>query len=177
MKLLKNSLIILLLVCLGGAIGYSALRDSAQHRLNRRVARSLELNEEASALMTAEDFAGAREKLRQSLALNRLNAWTYGYLGYAELNLGNHQQAFEYFASTLNLEATGVDLIESLAELLLQSGHHVEAERYLRYGLRDFPDDETLNALLEQAKEMATATEAGAAAAAGTQVETAGAEK
>ena len=175
MKLLKNSLIILLLICLGGAIGYSALRASTQHKLNRRVTRSLELNEEASALMAAEDFAGAREKLRQSLVLNRLNAWTYGYLGYAELNLGNHQQAFENFASTLNLEATGVDLIENLAELLLQSGHHAEAERYLRYGLRDFPDDETLNALLEQAKEMAAAAEAGAAA--GTPVETAGAEK
>lgn len=153
MKLLKNGLVILLLICLGGMIGYYALRDSAQHKLDQRIARSLELNEEASALLAAEDYAGAREKLQQSLDLNRLNAWTYGYLGYAELNLGNHQQAYECFAGTLNLEATSADLIKNLAELLLQSGHYAEAERYLQYGLRDFPEDEALSALLEQVRE------------------------
>ncbi|NLJ77692.1 MAG: hypothetical protein GX325_10655 [Peptococcaceae bacterium] len=157
MKLLKNSLIILLLICLGGAIGYSALPDGTQQRLDRRMARSIELNEEASVLMAEGDFGGARERLQQSLALDRLNAWTYGYLGYAELNLGNHQRAFECFASTMNLGATAADMIEDLAELLLQSGHHAEAEKYLQYGLKDFPEDEALNALLEQTKEMAAA--------------------
>jgi tetratricopeptide (TPR) repeat protein len=154
LKLFKNGLIILLLICLGGAIFYYALRDNSQHQLDRRLAQSLELNEEATALLAAEDYVAAREKLLQSLVLNRLNAWTYGYLGYAELNLGNHQQAYECFVSTLNLEATSADLIKNLAEMLLQSGHYAEAERYLQYGLKDFPEDEALNAVLEQAQKM-----------------------
>ncbi|NLK52587.1 MAG: tetratricopeptide repeat protein [Syntrophomonadaceae bacterium] len=156
MKLFKNGLVLFLLICLGGTVFYYALRDNTQQRLDKRVAQSLELNKEAFALLAAEDYGGAQERLLHALSLNRLNAWTYGYLGYAELNLGNRQQAYEYFVSTLNLETTSADLIKSLADMLLQGGHYAEAERYLQYGLKDFPDDEALQAILEQTPKTAT---------------------
>ena len=56
----------------------------------------------------------------------------------------NSQQAYEYFVSTLNMEATSVEVISNLAELLIESGHYAEAERYLKYGLKDYAESEIL---------------------------------
>jgi len=152
MQLYKNGFIILLVVSLAGTALFYAVRDEAQARLNERIRYSLELNKEAQELFVKGEFAGAKELLLESLSLNRLNPHTYTILAFVELNLENYQQAYECFVSTLNMDATSEEIIKSLAEILIQSGHYAEAEKYLRYGLRDYPQSETLKELLSEAK-------------------------
>jgi tetratricopeptide (TPR) repeat protein len=152
LKIYKNGLIILLLICLVGTVCYYCSRYQVQVKLKEKIARSLELNGEATEMLARSDFAEARELLLESLSLNRLNAETYVYLAFVELNLDNLQEAYEYFVSGLNMEATSVEMIKSLADILMQSGHYSEAEKYLKYGLKDFPGEEALLLLLGKAE-------------------------
>ncbi len=155
MKLYKNGFIILLLLTLTGSVIFYTIRDNTQLKLNEKIAHSLELNKEAAELLAEGEHAKARELLLQSLSLNRLNAETYVYLAFTELNLENYQQAYEFFVSALNMEAISVDMIKNLADILIKSGHYAEAEKYLKYGLKDFPGDETLLALLDRVQNIA----------------------
>lgn len=154
MKPGKNSFIILLIITLLGTGGYYAFRDGVQHGLNEKLEHSLELNRQAAELFSEEKYAEARELLLESLSLNKLNPHTFAYLAFVEQNLGNSQQAYEYFVSTLNMEATSVEVIRNLAELLIASGHYAEAERYLNYGLKDYAESEILLELLENVKSL-----------------------
>lgn len=154
MRLDKNSFIILLIITLLGAGGYYAFRDRVQLGLNERIAYSLELNREAAELFSEDRNAEARELLLESLSLNKLNPHTFAYLAFVEQNLGNSQQAYEYFVSTLNMEATSVEIISNLAELLIESGHYAEAERYIKYGLKDYAESEILLELLDNVKSL-----------------------
>jgi tetratricopeptide (TPR) repeat protein len=159
LKLYKNGFILLLLITLAGSVVYYTIRDDTQFKLNARIARSLELNREASELLAGGDYAEARELLLQSLSLNKLNAETYAYLGFVEHALENYQQAYEYYVSALNMEATSAEMIKNLAEILIQSAHYAEAEKYIKYGLKDFPDDESLIALLDRVQNIAVLKE------------------
>jgi uncharacterized protein HemY len=51
------------------------------------------------------------------------------------------------------MDVTSVEIIKNLSELLIKSGHYAEAEKYLRYGLKDYPQDEALKELLAEVKE------------------------
>ena len=153
MKLYKNGFIILLIISLAGTVLFYTVRDRAQVRLNEKINYSLELNREARELFDREEYAGAKELLLKSLSLNRLNPRTYALLAFVELNLENYQQAYDYFVSALNMDVTSVEIIKNLSELLIKSGHYAEAEKYLRYGLKDYPQDEALKELLAEVKE------------------------
>ncbi|MGI6329071.1 MAG: tetratricopeptide repeat protein [Dethiobacteria bacterium] len=154
MKIGKNSFIILLIITLLGTGGYYAFRDRVQLGLNNRIAYSLELNREAAEPFSESKYAEARELLLESLSLNKLNPHTFACLAFVEQNLGNSQQAYEHFVSTLNMEATSVEIISNLAELLIESGHYAEAERYLKYGLQDYAESEILLELLDNVKSL-----------------------
>ena len=108
MKPGKNSFIILLIIALLGTGGYYAFRDGVQHGLNEKLEHSLELNRQAAELFSEDKNAEACELLLESLSLNKLNPHTFAYLAFVEQNLGNSQQAYEYFISTLNMEPGGV---------------------------------------------------------------------
>ena len=153
MKLYKNGFIILLIISLAGTVLFYTVRDGAQVRLNEKINYSLDLNREAQELFDREEYAGAKELLLESLSLNRLNSRTYALLAFVELNLENYQQAYDYFVSALNMDVTSVEIIKNLSELLIKSGHYAEAEKYLRYGLKDYPQDEALKELLAEVKE------------------------
>ena len=153
MKLYKNGFIILLIISLAGTVLFYTVRDGAQVRLNEKINYSLELNREAQDLFARGEYAGAKELLLESLSLNRLNPYTYALLAFVELNLENYQQAYDYFVSALNMDVTSVDIIKNLSELLIKSGHYAEAEKYLRHGLKDYPQDEALQELLAEVKE------------------------
>ena len=153
MKLYKNGFIILLIISLAGTVLFYAVRDRAQVRLNEKINYSLELNREAQDLFARGEYAGAKELLLESLSLNRLNPHTYTLLAFVELNLENYQQAYDYFVSALNMDVTSVEIIKNLSELLIKSGHYAEAEKYLRHGLKDYPQDEALQELLAEVKE------------------------
>lgn len=144
MKLYKNGLIILLLVCLAGTVAFYSVRAGTQQKLNENIAFSLELNAEAQELLSQGEFAGARELLEDSLSLNRLNDETYALLAFAEYYLDNHRQAYEHFISGLAMGATSRDMVKFLAEMLMENGYYAEAKKYLASGLKDFPDDEKL---------------------------------
>ena len=53
------------------------------------------------------------------------------------------------------MNATSVEIIQNLAQILLESGHYVEAEKYLFYGLQDYPQNEILLDLLDKARNAA----------------------
>lgn len=144
MRILKSGFFLLLLIFIGGAVVYSAIRNDVQLKLNERITASLELNRQAAELLEKGELEEARELLLKSLSLNRLNAETYAYMAFVNLKLENHQEAYEYFISTLNMEATSVEIIKNLAEILIRSGQYQEAEKYIKYGLEDFPDDQRL---------------------------------
>lgn len=151
MKAFKNGLIILLMIIVAGSVVYLSVRNNAQVRLNERIARSLELNKEAAELFSDGEYLKARELLYESLSLNRLNPETYVYLALAELKLDNRRPAYEHFISALNMEATSVEMVASLADILLESGYYAEAEKYLKEGLKDFPGEQELLFRLGQA--------------------------
>ena len=153
MKLYKNGFIILLIISLAGTVLFYTVRDRAQVRLNEKINYNLELNREAEDLFDRGEYARAKELLLESLSLNRLNPYTYALLAFVELNLENYQQAYDYFVSALNMDVTSVEIIKNLSELLIKSGHYTEAEKYLRYGLQDYPQDEALQELLAEVKE------------------------
>jgi tetratricopeptide (TPR) repeat protein len=153
MKLYKNGFIILLIISLAGTVLFYTVRDRAQVRLDEKINYSLELNREAEDLFVRGEYAGAKELLLESLSLNRLNPHTYTLLAFVELNLENYQQAYDYFVSALNMDVTSVEIIKNLSELLIKSGHYAEAEKYLRHGLKDYPQDEALQELLAEVKE------------------------
>ena len=144
----------MLIITLLGTGGYYVFRDRVQFGLNERIAYSLELNREAAELFSESKYTEARELLLESLYLNKLNPHTFAYLALVEQNLGNSQQAYEYFVSTLNMGVTSVEVISNLAELLIESGHYAEAERYLKYGLQDYAESEILLELLDNVKSL-----------------------
>jgi len=150
-KVFKNGLIILLMIIAAGFVVYLSVRDNTQVKLNERIARSLELNKEAVEHFSRGEYHEARQLLYGSLSLNRLNAETYAYLALAEYRIGNRQLAYEHFISALNMEATSVEMVASLADLLLGSGYYAEAEKYLKEGLKDFPGEKELLFRLGQA--------------------------
>jgi tetratricopeptide (TPR) repeat protein len=151
LKVFKNGLIILLAIILAGSAVYYRIRNDTQARLNERIAHSLELNKEAAELFSEGEYLEARELLYKSLSLNRLNAETYVYLALAELELDNRRAAYEHFISALNMEATSIEIVASLADILLESGYYAEAEKYLKEGLKDFPGEGELLFRLGQA--------------------------
>ena len=52
------------------------------------------------------------------------------------------------------MEATSVEIISNLAELLIESGHYAEAEGTLKYGLKDYTESEILLELLDNVKSL-----------------------
>lgn len=148
MKLYKNGFIILLIICLVGAVAFYIVRHHTQAKLNEKIISSLELNQEAVELFAGGEFAEARELLSESLSLNRLNPKTYVYLAFVELNLDNPKGAYEHFVSGLNMEATSVDMIKNLADILIKNGYYAEAQGHLKHGLKDYPGNEELIFLL-----------------------------
>ncbi len=79
MKSAYNGFLILILIFILVTVIFVATRNNAQIRLNERIALSFELNNEANRLLNENEYEKAREKLRQSLELNKLNPRIYSF--------------------------------------------------------------------------------------------------